>query len=1218
MAIHVMQSQRIEVLFEAMLRAVQHSKAHPLMVLKAQHFIVPSLAIETWLTQRLAEQRGISANNQFHHRMRGFQWWVYQEVLHDQRDEVRKANLPRLMIKWRIYQSLKDFVQAPHNTLSQQHPLYPIIQRIYASADRLEGLEQLNKKQSMLYWVAEQVSRLFSNYMEYRSHCARCGAQLCACGNNWLQTWGKQQALNVEQLFFKVGTEIEQFKLEQAYELEAWQRWLWQSVFAEDFKNVARIDALFWQRLDDPNTRQDALKRLPNQIVVFTLLDLPPVQLQFLRRLGQYLDIFVMHYNPSQEYWADMVDPHWKARYDAQLRQRFIEREQAQGRSVDDQAINAYIEKFSLEFHAEKRDSHHPLLTRFGKQARDHFSLLSNLSSNEEGQWFDLFPEDYPNTLLGKIQSDILHLRKPEANQYYLQPDDGSIQIHVCHSSLRQLEVLKEQILHWLSQGTPDAPRRASDILVLCPNLKDIEPQIRSTFAAPLSERERMLQDSVYLPIQIAGVTPLDAQNAWRAVLGRIELLTGRFTLEAFADWLSLFATQQRYNLDANALERIYELLQAAGFKRGFDAQHLQESLIEGDLDYRFSFKFALDRLALGIAIPEHCVFENTLSYAEVRPSDFALIGTLIEIYQDIAARRTWLIEHETQEQRSAEYWLNCLMDEINEFKAAGVDVLDSVYLLVKKQERMLTLTSFYDDDEQDALRSLTLPLPYILAEIEKSLGSQLEQAEPTGQITFSQMGQIRPVPYKLVVMLNLDSGKFPNRDQHIPFDLMQMLRPQLGDRSRLEDDQGAFLDALLLAKDNVWLFYNAFDLNDSEVRDPSSVLQEFVQHLNLIVYQDPTLAPQTDVHGVEVPSQLLSLYHIHPLQPFDPVGFSQAHAIRYQNQWFKVARQLVGAQQPRQAWSTGVYTLPALEQAYELLDSEQWIQDILFPARTYLKTLGVKNLSPSDVIEDQEPLLLDGLKKYQVREFLLQHQIANADVLQDVLPVGKTQHATWQQSLIEHSHLQQRLYQFAETTTATTRQVLKLQDQLHISIQVPESTSDTWLSLMAASAKPKRRGRVWLEYLLWLAYLDLGDAGRNLRRIAVCSDKTLICQGVSSDQAKIWLHDWLEAWQYAKQNVLLLPAELLLKDEAKVEWVDLENGDMQVKDLDRLIKEWRKSDGFAGYRYDNEEWNIKHRDWQFILRDADSNSLLEQACLTFSYRLYQPIFWHQTIQDDA
>ena len=64
----------------------------------------------------------------------------------------------------------------------------------------------------------------------------------------------------------------------------------------------------------------------------------------------------------------------------------------------------------------------------------------------------------------------------------------------------------------------------------------------------------------------------------------------------------------------------------------------------------------------------------------------------------------------------------------------------------------------------------------------------------------------------------------------------MDILRPQLGDRSRLEDDQGAFLDALLLAQENLWLFYNGFDVNDGEVREPSSTLQEFVQHLALIV----------------------------------------------------------------------------------------------------------------------------------------------------------------------------------------------------------------------------------------------------------------------------------------------------------------------------------------------------------------------------------------------
>ena len=79
---------------------------------------------------------------------------------------------------------------------------------------------------------------------------------------------------------------------------------------------MQQIDALFWQELDHPDRGKRAILRLPNQVVIFTLLDLPPSQLQFLRRLGQYIDVLILHYNPSQEYWADSVDPLWKQRYD--------------------------------------------------------------------------------------------------------------------------------------------------------------------------------------------------------------------------------------------------------------------------------------------------------------------------------------------------------------------------------------------------------------------------------------------------------------------------------------------------------------------------------------------------------------------------------------------------------------------------------------------------------------------------------------------------------------------------------------------------------------------------------------------------------------------------------------------------------------------------------------------------------------------------------------
>ena len=58
MAIHVIQSQRIDVLLQAMQKTVFKPAKNAFQVLQAQHFIVPSPAVEAWLTQKLAEQQG--------------------------------------------------------------------------------------------------------------------------------------------------------------------------------------------------------------------------------------------------------------------------------------------------------------------------------------------------------------------------------------------------------------------------------------------------------------------------------------------------------------------------------------------------------------------------------------------------------------------------------------------------------------------------------------------------------------------------------------------------------------------------------------------------------------------------------------------------------------------------------------------------------------------------------------------------------------------------------------------------------------------------------------------------------------------------------------------------------------------------------------------------------------------------------------------------------
>ena len=353
MGIHVIQSQNIDVLVKGVLLRIQKPSKSPFSVLQKEHFVVPSPALQEWLTQTISEQQGISANHQFHQRIRGFQWFCYQQVLED-KDHVRKANIPRLMMKWRIYQSLKSFIEPDQIQLDSAHPLYSIVHRIYESAAQLEqGIEKQLKKQSMLYWVSEQVSKLFSNYMVYRGYCQKACTENCQCPTNWLNIWGQDQAIDLERYFPQNTEHDHAFKFVQAQELERWQRWLWQHTFHDDFVDMQSIDHAFWQILEDEQHRAAALKKLPSQAIVFTVLDLPPSQLQFLRRLGQYIDVLILHYNPSQEYWADSVDPNWKKRYDLSVKERFI----AKNPKASDEQIEAFFKAFTLNFNAEIRES---------------------------------------------------------------------------------------------------------------------------------------------------------------------------------------------------------------------------------------------------------------------------------------------------------------------------------------------------------------------------------------------------------------------------------------------------------------------------------------------------------------------------------------------------------------------------------------------------------------------------------------------------------------------------------------------------------------------------------------------------------------------------------------------------------------------------------------------------------------------------------------------
>ena len=98
-----------------------------------------------------------------------------------------------------------------------------------------------------------------------------------------------------------------------------------------------------------------------------------------------------------------------------------------------------------------------------------------------------LVVEEQRPTLLGRIQADIRADRAPPGlplpgagdERVLLEPDDRSLQVHACHGRARQVEVVRDAILHLLADDPTLEPR---DIVVMCPDIEVFAPLIHATF----------------------------------------------------------------------------------------------------------------------------------------------------------------------------------------------------------------------------------------------------------------------------------------------------------------------------------------------------------------------------------------------------------------------------------------------------------------------------------------------------------------------------------------------------------------------------------------------------------------------------------------------------------------------------------------------------------------------------------------------------------------
>lgn len=688
----------------------------------------------------------------------------------------------------------------------------------------------------------------------------------------------------------------------------AWQRHLFEAVnqtvpVEPVHSSIQRLDAAL---------KSGASDRLPERVSVWIAGGLPPAQIAFLDTVGRYCDVRLYVIAPSHVYWADMSD-----------RRRVMRR-------LRDSELT--LREFCEQEHI---DLMHPLMASMGRLSRERQLLLVDQVSET---WLPCDPVETAThnasdpSLLQGLQEELRSAHEPEPVE---RDSDASLTIHNCHSAIREVEVLRDQIRDALE----DAPQlRAEDVVVLCPDLETYAPLIQAVFGA--SDRDW----SGHLPFHLAGRSPRRTRPLIEAYFQLLEVLQGRMTASTVLDLLNLEWIANAAGLDSDEVEAIAGWAGDAGIRWGLDPDHRKgEGLPESDV---CTWQFGLDRLLLGFAMPPggNQLFGNTLALdraegvsTETLGKLWSLIATLQKWHRVFADERTW------------DQWrapLCGLLDEMiatSDDEAAAQKIRDAIDHVVH-----LSASNGFD---------AAIPFRLVCDELTRQVDTMASGAAfRMGNITFCEPAAMRSLPFAVIGLLGMNDGDFPRMDRPVGFDLMTHA-PQLGDRSVRLEDKHLFLEAILSAKQRLIITYQGQSLRDQRSRPPSIVVEELLDSL--------------DPGGVGAPQDASSLRDQvviqHALQAFSPRYFAASDdsaLYSYDAVQLQAAKALTQSQQPAPAFVTE--SLPHATDIAELA-TRSLVRLVERPWELYLSHLGASLRDLSESESDREPLVPNALERWKL-----------------------------------------------------------------------------------------------------------------------------------------------------------------------------------------------------------------------------------------------------------
>lgn len=871
----------------------------PLAPLEDEAMLVQSNGIAQWLKLALARPReaggmGISAAVAIQLPGR-FLWQAYRAVLGR---EVVPVNSPfdKSRLGWRLMRLLP--------TLLDEADFTPL--RHFLGEQRADPVKPDSIK---LFQLAQQVADLFDQYQVYRA--------------DWLEDWEHGRDTLRDDLRARHAPLPDD---------QRWQPRLWRALLADvgEAQRASHRAAVHRTFLARAATLTERPAGLPRRLSVIGISSLPQQTLEALTALARVCQVLLLVANPCRHYWADIIE-------DRELLKA------AQRRHAGKPGLPPEPRFEDLHQHAN------PLLAAWGKQGRDYIRLLDGYDAPDSyrarfaalGRDIDLFAEPGTDSLLHQVQQAILDLEPLPADPAQRKPliaGDDSLRFHIAHNAQREVEVLHDNLLAIFEQAARDGqPLTPRDMMVMVPDIATYAPHIQAVFG------RLPPNDPRYLPCSIADRPARGAAPLLVALEKLLRLPDSRYAAGDILDLLDTPALRRRFQLDEADLPVLRRWIDGAGIRWGLDGAQKQSLGLPPE--EQNSWRFGLRRMLLGYAVGDGDSLDGIAPYDEVGGLDAALVGPLALLLDQLDQHGKTLAIPTTPAQ-----WGERLRRLLATCFDAGRDDGDAMLL-----QGLATALENAEQACADAGFADAVPLAVMrehwLAAIDES---HLSQRFLGGAVSFATLMPMRAIPFRVVCLLGMNDGAYPRRTTAPDFDLLAtpgQARP--GDRSRREDDRYLFLEALLAARDTLYVSWVGKSARDNSELPPSVLVGQLRDYL---------------AAGWKAP--LAALTTSYPLQAFSPSYFdaaSDARVFTYAAEW----------QRARQATSMeNAAALPPWQRATPL--PLTLLQRFLkSPAKTfYAERLAVHFAGDGEADGDHEPFALDPLQNHQLTDRLLQAAI--------------------------------------------------------------------------------------------------------------------------------------------------------------------------------------------------------------------------------------------------